>query len=393
LIEEIIKIFAQTKSSQEIQFLAYLSAVVIGIQLSFYFFYQYYKIQDVYLRLNRILLSYGSFTLLIVSGALFLNISRIFVADPMANAILNKIGWVCALFSPIGFLYFIVLKEFSKIMNLKIVKILMILSLIPIFVVIIVPSTSSPLFIASLSFTLLGAYYLFSFQIRLIKQSVGTIKIKFIQFFFGELISLSSLFFAVQVGLGILPPGITELVYFIGVGILLTGFIIMFFSAYEFPPFYEFEWKENLLKLFIINQKDNNCLYYCNLSEAVKQKISTDKIESLPSLSYGDRLFSGGIAGIEDIISAITDTKGEKINKIRQEDSIILLEYGTTPSNITYAMLVEKDLASHQHLLKLLKRQFEIYYKEVLLNLDNFKENQEQLFRSFDLIINDILED
>ena len=58
---------SQIELGKELQFFAYLAPVLIGIQLAVYFFYQYRKIQDVTLPLNRVLLAFGSFILFIIS--------------------------------------------------------------------------------------------------------------------------------------------------------------------------------------------------------------------------------------------------------------------------------------------------------------------------------------
>lgn len=393
MFEVISMMLSQITPNQEIQFLVYFSAVVIGIQLAIYFFYQYYKIQDVNLKLNRILLSFGAFTFFIVLGALFLNVSRLFVTNIRLRDIYTRIGWIFGFSAPIGFLSFIILEEFSSLMNLKIVKILTALSFIPIITVIAIPSTRSPIFIISIIFTLSGAYYILNFQVKLIKNAVGDIRKKILQFFIGELISFTSIPFAIQVGLGIFPPGLNELVYYMGVSILLTGFIILFFSANDFPPFYEFEWKDNLLKLFIINQKDNKGLFFCDLTELIEKNSSGNEIEDHSTKSLKEKLLTGGIMGIESIITQITDTKNEKISKIKHEDSILLLEYGLKPFNITYALSVKKDIASHRYFLKSIKSNFESYYKEILLNLDDLKEKQEQFFIGFTTVIESLLKD
>jgi hypothetical protein len=378
---------------QEIQVLFYLVPVIIAVQLAVYFFYQYRKLRDVNLKLNRILLSFGTFTLLLIFGALQINISRVLIEDPLLKEIVIRSGWCCALSSPIGFLYFINIKEFSELMNLKILKIFMILSLTPIVIVLVIPSTRSPIFLSSIFFTVLSAYYILSFQIKVIRRSIGLIRTKFIQFFFGELVSLSSLGIAVPVGLGVFPPGLNEIIYFFGVLVLFTGFLILFFSGYEFPPFYEFEYRENLSKLFIINQKDNTCLFYCDLAELVAQQTQKKKSDSAAPRGDSDQIFSGGIVGIESIITAITGTQTEKIDKIKREDAFILLEYGTIEPFITYALVVRKDLSSLRHLLQSIKRKFEFYYKDFLLNLNNFSEIKDQgrLFEDFKPIIKNIL--
>jgi len=384
---------SQFLPQQELQVLFYLIPVLIGIQLALYFFYQYHKLQDVNLKLNRILLSFGTFTLLIILGALQINISRVLIENPLLKEIIVRSGWCCALSAPFGFLYFINIKEFSGLMNLKVLKILMVLSLAPIIVVLVIPSTRSPIFVSSILFTILTAYYVFSFQIKVIRRSMGLIRTKFIQFLFGEIVSLTSIGLAVPVGLGVLSPGLTDIFFFTGVSVLLTGFIILFFSGYEFPPFYEFEFRENLSKLFIINQKDNTCLYYCNLIEVVVQVTQKNKNISEISRTSSDEIFSGGIQGIESVITAITGTQTEKIDKIKHEDAFILLEYGTVAPSITYALVVRKDLSSLRYLLQSIKSKFELYYKDILLNLDKFSEmkGQGRLFEDFDPIIKNML--
>ncbi len=371
---------------QELQFLAYQIPVMIGLQVAFYFFYQYYKIKDVNLKLNRILLSYGFFILFMIFGAGCINVARLLIIDLDLKDFISKIGWASALLSPVGFLLFINLDEFSTILNLKIMKILMVLSFIPVIIVFFIPSTQSPIFLSSITFTVLNAYYIFSFQIKLIKRSVGNMKKRFTHFFIGELICLTSLFFAILVGLNVLSPDLTVIVFFIGVAILLSGFIILAFSAYEFPPFYEFEWKENLLKLFIIYQKNNACLYYHNFLEEMEENMGVN------GQIKRDRLLPQGILGIETIISTITDTRDEKINKIKQQDSYILLEYGENPSNIMYVLHIKKDLKSLRHFIIFIKNQFESFFKEILINLEKFKGSEEHFFGSFDIIVKNIIE-
>jgi len=371
----------------EFQFLFYLIPVTIGVQLSFYFIYQYFKIQDINLKLNRILLSFGILSFLLVFGALFLNVQRLFGGSE--TDIFYRLGWAFALASPVGFLSFIAIEEFSAIMNLKFVRIVMGLGLIPIIFVIIFGV--SPIFIGSLPFSVISVYYIIGFQIKLIRRTMGNIKNRFIQFFAGELLSLASLPFAVMVGLGVFQSPVKEIIYYCGVGLLTTGFLIIFISAYDFPPFYEFEWKDALLKFFVFNQNDYSLIYYCNLEEISKLLDAPLELRIEYSKTSGDRIFSGGISGIETVVNIITDSKGEKINRIQQEDSLILLEYGTDPSFVTYALLIKKDMKSIYHFFKSLKRVFEVLFKEVLLNLDDVKENKDLIFGSFDSIIKDFL--
>jgi hypothetical protein len=130
---------SQTNAVIELQFLFYLIPVIIGFQLGFYYFYQYYKIRDVNLKLNRILLSFGTFILVIVFGALMIQIARNFVSDPILKDIVYKIGWSMAFFGPIGLEIFTLTEDFAKITNLIVVKVLVILNCLAIILAIVAP--------------------------------------------------------------------------------------------------------------------------------------------------------------------------------------------------------------------------------------------------------------
>jgi hypothetical protein len=153
-------------------------------------------------------------------------------------------------------------------------------------------------------------------------------------------------------------------------------------GVYAFPAFYEFKWEENILSLFIINQNNRFCLYCRDFSELGLREQQKNY----------EMLFSAGIIGIDNILSIITNTKDEKVNKIKQPESLILLEYGSEIApQIIYALVVKKDLKSNTYFLKTIKKQFESFYKEILSEIVNLKGNEEQLFKSFDIILKDII--
>ncbi|MFX1258365.1 MAG: hypothetical protein ACFFAN_10930 [Promethearchaeota archaeon] len=369
-------------SFQEFQFLLYLTVIILGIQLAVYFFYRYYKIRDERLPLNKILLSFGMFFLLLISGAFILAINKFFITDPIIKEIYNKFGYIPIFFAAIAFLYFISVEEFSKIINLKIAKYLMIVNLIPIIVVIFMPTSAVFTVLIVSIITLLTSIFILIFQIKLIRISKGIIKNRLLLIFIGANLSIASLFFFLEIITSFYPLEIINILFFVGIVLLLTGLIVISLGVYEFPAFYEFKWKENLLGLFIINQVNNNCLYHHDFSE--RKFGGTGK--------HYKKLFSGGIIGIDSVLSAITDTRDEKISKIKQADSFILLEYENSFSyQIAYALVVKNDLKSNRYFLKSLKYQFESFYKEMLSEIDNLKGSEEQLFGSFDVIIENIM--
>lgn len=372
----------QIEYGKELQFLAYLVPVIMGIQLTIYFYIQYKKLEDEDLPLNIILLAFGSFILFIVIGPLFIQIARNFIMNKLIYDIVYRIGWALAFFSTITFSRFIIREDFSLIINLKVAKSLMILNCIPIICVFILPSLPSPIFIGSIFFVVVNGLYIIRFQIILIQKSIGRIRAKIRFFLIGALISLVALIFATIVGLRVLPSIINEIVYFTGVIVLFIGFVMMYFSVYNFPPFYEFEWRENLIKLYIFNPKDFKTLYHLDLVH----KSHSNNSENI------NRIFSKGISGIEKVISLITDTKTERINKIQQDDFLIIFEYGNIPLSLIYVLIVKEDLISSKHLLKIVRIRFESFFKEILLNLYDLEEDQEKIFISFNTIMEEILQ-
>jgi len=230
-----------------------------------------------------------------------------------------------------------------------------------------------------------------TFHTRLIIKAKGKIKKHLIQLLIGGIIYFVSLFFVIEIFIYLLYPleSSTILLFFFTLS-FIAGFIIILSGIFGFPAFFELNWEENLINLFIINQKNNNCLFKYNFSGIFQERrILKEKNEDYQK-SFED-LFLGGITGIDRIIAEITNTKNEKINKIKREDSLVFLEYGSKFfSNITYALITKKDLNSNLYFLKSLKKKFEYIFKEVLNDLEDFEE-KEQLFKNFDVIIDDLL--
>ncbi len=111
-----------------------------------------------------------------------------------------------------------------------------------------------------------------------------------------------------------------------------------------------------------------------------------------PTKKNKEDVLSGGLIGIESIISSITNTKEEKINKIRQGNSLILLEYGSgVTAHISYVLIVRHEQKAFRIFLNTIKNQFESFYKEILSNLDYIEGKSDLLFTSFDVIIENVI--
>lgn len=373
---------------REIQFLLCLTNIILGTQLAIFIFYRYRKINAERLQLNKILLSYGSICLLSIISAFILIINRFFISSPYLKEILTKLGYILIFISFITFLYFITSEEFSKIIKLNIVKVLIILIFIPIISVILFPSN---VFIFSFIKIIVIVTYLVllgTFQTRLVIKAKGKIKKHLIQILIGGIIYFGSLFFIIEIFIHLLYPleNSTSLLFLFTL-LFIAGFIIILSGVFGFPAFFELNWEENLINLYIINQNNNRCLFNYNFSGIFQER--KEKNENYQK-SFTD-LFLGGITGIDMIIAEITNTENEKINKIKREDSLVFLEYGSDFfSDITYALITKKDLNSNLYFLKSLKKKFEYIFKEVLIDIEEFEE-KERLFKNFDVIIDDLL--
>ena len=211
----------------------------------------------------------------------------------------------------------------------------------------------------------------------------------------------------------------------------------MFSAIFNYPEFLEFQWTDALCSLYIINTKKKECIYNYNFYKKLKESkvymnrdqegmlnvleweddheirecdycgyglreewlecpICHNPIDPNKPMVYKEKnkedIFSGGLIGIDSIISTITNTQDEKISKIKQGNSLILVEHGSGhTSRLDYVLIVRKEQNAFRMFLNTLKNQFESFYKEILLNLDAIEGTTDLLFLSFDIIIENIV--
>ncbi|NMC04805.1 MAG: hypothetical protein GYA24_06320 [Candidatus Lokiarchaeota archaeon] len=382
----------------EVQFLVYTIPVILGVELGFYFFYQYKKSRSTKLPLNRILLSYGWFTLFMVNGAFFQVVNRLMFAG--TNEFLARIGFSAIFLAPIGFMAFILIKESRKLINLKLAWIITIGSFTPLLLLFMLGS-KHPAFMASIGITALNAISVIMYQVRMIRASMGNIRKRLGQLFTGEILALLALVFAFIVVFSS-NDAVRIPVYFIGVSFLITGLLVMFYASNDFPPFYEFDWKNNLLKLFVIDQVSNQFLYARDFTKKAggmttgdAAALASDAGHDASHDAMRDSLFSGAISGIEAMLATISASSQQRLTEIDQGESIILLEYSSPGlSPLVYALVVTKDLSSLRHFEKAIKDQFETFFAGLLNDMDRVTKagNPGRVFKSFDIILQNMLE-
>ena len=410
---------------QEIQFLLYVTSFTLGIQLAFYILYRYFKIKDENLQTNRILLSFTSYILLIIPAMIILVINQVFITEAFMTVYLLKVTFSFFIIAPIFFLYFINAEQFLNVTK-NFSKIIAIFHSFLMLLVIFTPEMTNFLLMLLLFLLVPSSIYISFFQVKLINSSFGKIKRYFILTYIGESFFFTSMFL-----------GTIEIMSISASTFLFIGLLFIFFAIFNYPEFLEFKWTEALSALYIIDTKKKECLYNYDFYKKLKEsKVYMDKnqegllsvvewehdleIRECSNCGYGLReewtecpicqtlvdpnaplmpkeknredVFSGGLVGIDSIISTITNTQDEKINKIKQGNSLILLEHGSgLTSQLDYVLIVSKEQKAFRMFLNTLKNQFESFYKEILLNLDEIVGTPELLFLSFDIIIENIV--
>jgi len=376
----------------ELKLMLVLCVIIFGWELSAYFFYQYYKLRDQEVQLNRILLAFG---VLFASGffcLLCIMIVNIFTPEEMIAEILRKMGFWVILSGAFLFWAILYVEQFSKLINRKIHLFLILKSLVPIIALIFLDSQST-LFLPCLGVVFFDGIFLLFLQVKVIKYSVAEVKKRFKLIFLAEAVIMVAMLlgsdrFKVAFNLTAM---MAEGFYFLGIFVMFISEVIVLFAIIEFPSILEFKWKESLIKLVIVNKRNNSCLYRHDFYE-IEAKLEKNDDKELQR-DEADKLFSGGIIGIDSITAAVTKSEGAKMRKIQHGNSLIMLDYSTLPENqdIVFALVVNEDLHSLEFFLKVLRDQFQSFYKDLLTKIDQVQGNESIYFGSFDIILKNIL--
>lgn len=130
----------------------------------------------------------------------------------------------------------------------------------------------------------------------------------------------------------------------------LIAVVFIFYFLITLPPFSEFDWKEKLEQLFIIN-KTGICLY----SYSFKQDVTM----------ADENLISGAISSVDIMLKEITDASG--ITILKRKEKSILIYPGTSVFGVIFS---QEDLNYPKVLLKEQVMKFENLYGNILPNWD-----------------------
>ena len=215
------------------------------------------------------------------------------------------------------------------------------------------------------------------FNIYFIRLTWGIVRRKLIIASFGFVLIITGLIFSTY-NMNIILQSLIVNPAFVQApakGLAIFGSILVIYGYYGYSFFFESDWKNNLISLYIIDKTQTKELYHKDFLEG--------------QIERGEML-AGGIAGLAQVIREFTESKKE-VDALNLGANFILLAHG---SKIITALLVKKNLQHAQYFLKTVTREFEIYYSDFLRYYEEFKDqlSDEEMFKPMELLIRDIIE-
>jgi len=371
----------------EIRLLLNILMIILSFEISFYAIYKHNQIHYQKLPLDWLLIFVGCLFLLNVLSVFSLIGSSIFL-NPFDGMFISSL---IIQFSFIPLLILTINEKISNYVdntvNWGFLMGEIVLTILGICFKVFLPELKLSLLTFLFVSLWLFILYLLGLIITIFQEITGKLRIKLLYITSGIILVFTSF----QFSYGLFSFNLSEtlhnsLVYF-GNALGVIGIIIIFIGIYNFPTFYEFNWKQNLLYLFILNQKRNSILYFYDFSNIMRQSPEESNANSI---TKDLELPISGITGVDNILSEISNTQDKNLQEIAKGDILILLEYGTGKfSHITYALIARKRLESHRLFLKTVQNQFQSFYRNLLL--EEFEKGEEELlFKSFDMIIKDL---
>ena len=374
---------------REVYLPAMIFSIILDYQLAIYFLYLYSKHRKDKIGLNRFLLAFSSLFGFGANSYLFLVIGSFYIHDSYLAEMLIRIGVFLLQGGILAVLLILLSRPFLPLINSRTVKIISVLSGISIVYLLFfyIPFIG---LISNIILGFIGGVYFLYFQTKLVKLTSGTVHSRLIITLIGELIFLIGIF----LGSGLLNiPTLFDLrhvLYLIGSYVVNIGLIVILYGTFKFPGVLEFNWKNNLIKLYVIDAKNFFELYSYDFS---KIRNLANGPDSHNINEEKNTINSIGVAGISDVFDEITKTYHNRVKTIKYGDFSILLEYGEDlKSQFLFVLFVKKNMTSLQVFLKKVKTQFLTSYKGSLVNYDIVVKFRGTIFSGFDLILQKILD-
>ncbi len=374
----------------EAQLPGIIIAYIISWQVAIYFIYTYFKYKDKNLGLNKILLAFGLLYAFGFTGVFLRTINSYYLTDVSIKDPLDDISHVILIIGTLLFQIIVSSKDFNQVLNIKISKSLILLNIFFSFMIFI----SHDIFIRSIlifSADAVGLIYIVFFNLRLIKLTYGNIKRRLLYIMAGEVIFLLTLLIGSEEVLNFISVIYHEPYLVILMFLQILGLIIVILGIYDFPAFLEFEWRKNLITLYIFNEENFELLFHFDFRSYFENSNADTLIE--PHNDSKMLIALGGIKGIEKIFANITNSASKKINIIAHGDVTILLEYTDIGSHsIIFLLMIQKDMKSIHYFLQMIIEKFVSTYETIFTHLTNLIGDKSIFFTYFNKFIIPLLE-
>lgn len=156
--------------------------------------------------------------------------------------------------------------------------------------------------------------------------------------------------------------------------VIMLGLILIIVGFSEYSFITESEWKENIVSIYIFDQKTNRILFERNF---MKYQIKREDVLSL------------GISGVVKTLENF-DRSGKDIDILNMGNNYILFERG---GRIFTSMILKKLFLNAQYLLREITSKFEYYFWSYLEAYDfsDTSVNVDEFFRPMNSVINRLL--
>ncbi len=376
-------------SLREVYLPAMIFSIILDYQLAIYFLYLFSKHRKEKIGLNKFLLTFSSIFGIGATAYLFMVTGSFYIQDSYLTELFIRIGVSLLQGGILVVLLILLSKPFLTLINSRVVKIVSVLSGINVIYLLFLYVESIGLF-PNILIGLIGGVYFLYFQIKIVKLTSGTVHSRLLMTLTGEVIFIIGMLLGS--GLPNIPElfDVREVLYFVGSYVINLGLLAIFYGTFKFPGVLEFNWKNNLLKLYVIDARNLFELYSYNFS---KTGNLADEQEPYHNIEENNPISSIGVVGISDVFDEITKTHQDRIKIIKYGNFSILLEYEEDPkSQFLFVLFVDKNMKSLQLFLKKVKTQFLNSYKGLLANFDILDRFRETMFSGFDVILQKILD-
>jgi len=374
---------------REVYLPAMIFSIILDFQLAIYFLYLYYKHRKDKIGLNKFLLAFSNLFGIGATSYLFLVIGSFYLNEGYLTELFIRIGVALLQGGILAVLLNLLSKPFHTLINLRVVKIISVFSGVSIIYLLffyVKPIGLMP----SISIGFIGGAYFLYFQTKLVKLTSGTVHSRLFITLIGENIFLIGMFFGSVLPNMPISLDLSAIFYLIGSYIVNIGLMVIFYGTFKFPGVLEFNWKNNLLKLYVIDSRNLFELYSYDFN---KIKNLAGEPESQFHNEVKNSINSIGVVGISDVFDEITKTYQNRVKTIKYGKFNILLEYEEDPySQFLFVLFVDKNMKSLQLFLKKVKNQFLISYKSLLDNYDMVDRFRGTIFSNFDLVLQKILD-